>query len=93
MIRVGIHHRDAALFHQLAEQPQLRGEVIFETRVIIEMVARDVGEAGGGNLHPIQSILIQAMARGFEREMIDAFILQPRELGVQPHRIGSRMAE
>src|SRR6266852_2902638 len=93
MIRVGIHHCNAAVFHQLAEQAELGGEVILETRMIIEMITRDVGEAGRRNLHAVQAVLIQAMARGLERQMVDAFILQPCELGVEPHWIGRGVAE
>ena len=35
------------------------------------MVAGDVGERAGGEVHAVDAALLEAMARGFKRQMID----------------------
>ena len=46
--RVGVQHRGGTRSQQLAEQPPLGGVVGLRAAVVIEMVAADVGERGGG---------------------------------------------
>src|SRR5262249_30100528 len=45
-----------ALRQQIFEQPQLGGEIGFETRMIVEMVARDIGETRCRNAQAIEPV-------------------------------------
>ena len=70
-----------------AEQAQLGAQVVLEVRVIIHVVAGDVGEAAGRDLHAIETELVEAMAGGFQRQMVDAVLLQLRQQAVDFDRI------
>ena len=61
--------------------------------MIIHVIARDVGESRCSHIDPVETELIEPVARGFQRQMLDAFLLQPRELGMQRDRIGRRVRE
>ncbi len=52
---------------QIAEQPQLGGEIFLLGRVIIHVIARQVGEAGRSRRHPVEPLLIQPMRRSLHR--------------------------
>ena len=54
---------------QLVEQPQLGREVGLHRAVIVEMVVRQVGEAAGGELHAVEPVLVEAVARRLDREI------------------------
>ena len=41
---IDVDDRDTARLEELREQPELSGEIGFETGMIVEMIARDVGE-------------------------------------------------
>ena len=41
------------------------------SRVIIEMVAGQVGEGGGGEREPVEPVLVEPMARRFDRDVVD----------------------
>ncbi len=88
MIGIGIHHGHAIGADNLVEQPQLGGEIAFEIGVIIEMIARQVGEGGSGDIRAIEAELVETMAGGFQRQMFDAIVLQLREQAVDFHRVG-----
>ncbi len=91
MIRVAIDDGDTAFADKALEQAELRLQVIGEARMIIQMIARDVGEGGRGNLDAVEPELVEPVARGFEREMLDALVLQSGELGMQRDRIRRRV--
>ena len=93
MIRVAIDDRDAALAHKALEQAELRLRGTPRTSRGNPVIARDVGESRRRHIDPVETELVEPMARGFEREMIDAFVLQPRELSMQLDRIGRRVRE
>ena len=40
--------------------------------MVVEMVARQVGEAAGREPHAVEPVLVEPVRRGFEREMGDA---------------------
>ena len=81
-LAVHIDHGGGALRQQLAEQAQLLAEVILEGRVIIQVIAGDIGEGAGGERHAVDAALLQAMTGGFEREMGDAVARHGRKKGV-----------
>ncbi len=71
----------------LLEQAQLGGEIGFHRRVVVEMVARQIGESRGGKLHAVQPILIEAVAGGLDRQVIDLAARQLGQDAVQLDRI------
>ena len=89
-IAVGVDHRRRSTREQLAKQAQLGVEIGFLRRVIIEVVARQVGEGAGGEPHPVEPLLIEAVRGGFKREMGDADAGEFVERLVQRDRIGRR---
>ena len=72
MIGIGIDHRCGPVARQFAEQPELGVQVMAQRGMVIAMVGRQVGESHGGNFRAVQPVLIEPMAGGFERQMIDA---------------------
>ena len=68
MVRVAIDHRDTAVAHEPAKQTELGLEVVLEGLVIVQMIARDVGEGCGGHIDAVETELIDSVAGGFQRE-------------------------
>ena len=54
------------------EQPQFGGEIIVEAGVVIEMVAREIGESASRQPHAVEPALVEAVRRRLNREMGDA---------------------
>ena len=52
------------------------------------MVVRQVGEGGGREAHAVEPVLVEAVARRLDRQMVDALARQRRQSGVELHRIG-----
>ena len=86
-IMIGGDHRDAIGIDQIAKQPQLCVEIVRDGGVIIHVIARQVGEAGGADAHAVEPELIEPMRRGFQREMRHALAGQPIEFAMQRDRI------
>ena len=42
--------------------------------MVVEMVAREVGEGGRADRHAVDAALVEAMRRGLERKVVDARI-------------------
>ncbi len=62
------------------------------SRVIVEMVARQVGEGRRGEREPVEAELVEAVARCLERDVIDAGARQRLQRAVERHRVGRRQA-
>ncbi len=71
-VAVGVDHRRRAARQQLAEQPQLGGEIGLHRRVIVQVVARQIGEGAGGEPHAVEPLLVEPVRGGLQREMGDA---------------------
>ena len=54
------------------EQPALGRIVGAGAAVIVEMVAADVGERGRGQPQAVDAMLVEPVARGLDRQMVDA---------------------
>ncbi len=52
------------------------------------MIAAEIGEGAGGDVHAIQAKLIKPVAGRFQREMVDAVLLQLRQQAMDLDRIG-----
>ena len=64
--------------------------IVLDGRMIVHMVAAEIGEAAGRQLHAVEAALVKPMAGGFHRGVGDAGIRQfPQQL-VQGDRIGRR---
>ena len=61
VIVIDVDDRGCAVRQQFVEQPQLGGKIGFEIRMIVEMVARDIGESRRRNAQSIEPILIEPM--------------------------------
>ena len=85
---VNADHCGAARHNQVFEQPQLGGEIGFDGRMIVEMVARQIGEGAGSDTDTIEPMLIEAVRGCFQRKMRDALAGQLVERAVQVDRIG-----
>ncbi len=77
-----------ALWQQRVEQAQLGAVILLDRRMIIHVVAAEIGEAAGGKPHAVEPALVEAVARRFHRGVGDAGIGQFRQQPVQFDRIG-----
>ena len=83
LVRPGIvspDHRCAIVFDDLVEQPHFCCEVVFHRRVVIEMVAAEVGERSRLYGHAFVAELRQPVTRRLERDVGDALACQTREV-------------
>ena len=71
-LHVGLRDRGGAGRQQRLEQPQLGGAIGAHGAVVVEVVAGQVGEAGGGQPHAVQPALVEPVRRGLHRRMLDA---------------------
>ena len=85
---VGRNHCGAVSGDDALEQDQLRGEISFFGRVIVHVVAREIGEATDRHAHAIDAVLVEAVRRGFHREMRDAVLGEAVERARKLDRIG-----
>ena len=88
MLVIGDDHGGAARLHQIAEQPELGGEVGFERRMIVEMIAADIGEGAGGDAHAVEPKLIEAVRGRLQHQMRDVVAGEFVERAMQRDRIG-----
>ena len=70
------------------EQLGLRSSVALERAVIVQVIARQVGEHRGIEAHPVDAVLVERVRRHFHRETSHACVAQFGELTV--HRDGIR---
>ena len=87
---VGRNHGGPTSRHEIAKQPQLGGEVMRDVGMIVHVIARQIGKAAGRNADAVEPKLVEAMRRGFERQMGDAVLRDLIELAMQRDRIGRR---
>src|SRR5215471_9783663 len=58
---VDAYHRRAAGRDDISKQTELGGEIALDVWVIVEMIARQIGERAGCNAHAVEPILIEAV--------------------------------
>ncbi len=92
-LAVHVDHGSSPLRQQLCEQAELLVEIGLEARVVVEMVARDVGEGAGGKPHAVDAALLEPMARRFERKMGNARLGEIGKDAVQLDRIRRGVGE
>ena len=82
-----------ALREDALEEAELGPEVGLEVRVVVEVVAADVGEAGGGEVDAVEAELVEAVRGGLHRRVGDALVGELGEQAVQGDRLGGGVAE
>ena len=66
--------------HNLVEEPHLGGEIVFHIRVVIEMIAAEIGEARSFDGHALVAELRETMARRFESHVCHTFTRQAAQV-------------
>ena len=89
---VGPDHCMAASVYHVRHQARLGGEIGLHGAVVIKMVAGKIGEGCGRDRQTLGAILVEPVARGFERGVADAFTRQAGHGGQKRHDIGRRQA-
>ena len=89
-VAIGVDDGALAGLEQALEQLQLGREIGFHRGVIIEMVAREIGEGAGAEADAVEPMLDDAMRGGLERKMRDAATAEFVERLVQCDRIRRR---
>ena len=69
MFVIGGDDRRAAIDDQIREKPQLRCEIVLDSRMIIHVVTRQIGESTRADAHPVEAVLVETMRRRLERQM------------------------
>src|SRR5579871_4431487 len=85
---VAIDDSSPAGRQQFAKQTLLCRPVLAHIAMVIEMIARQVGERRRSDDEAVEAKLRKAMARGFDRQMGDARFGETGEIAMQRHRIG-----
>ena len=94
-LRIGTVRVDdggAAFRQEIAEQLELGLEIVLDRRMIIHVVAAEIGEGRRRQANAVEPMLIEAVARRLERRVGDALASQPVEDPVKLDRIGRGQA-
>ena len=89
-IVIGVDHGDAVGRQEGVEQPQLGVEIVVDRRVIVEMIAAEIGERRSLDRDAVEPALIEAVRGRLERQVGHAFLGQCRERLVQGDRVRRR---
>jgi len=73
MLVIGNDDSGTAGLDKVREQPELGGEISLQCRVVIEMIAAEVGETACCDPHAVEAMLIKSMGRSFDGQMTHAF--------------------
>src|SRR5690348_345762 len=84
---VPVENRGAARHQKGGKEALLGAAVMRHIAVVIEMVPRQVRERRRGGRYAIQPELVEAVARGLDRHVVDAPLGQRSEFLVQHYRI------
>ena len=88
MFIVTIDDGSGIVRQNVGEKTLLRAHIVGKRWVIIQMIARDVGESGSLDGNAIQPILSQPMTGGFQCHIINLFLMQPLQPLSQSDGIG-----
>ena len=89
-IMIGRNHGSTTGRNEIAEQPHLGAEVMRDGRMIIHVVARQIGEAAGGDAHAVEPELVEPVRGRLKGQMRDAVAGDFVELPVKRDRIRRR---
>ena len=86
------YHRRPVGIDNLGEQAQLGGEIAVHVAVIVEVIARQVGECRGSDRQPLGAKLGQSVARRFERDMAQPFAGETANIAQEGDDVGRRQS-
>ncbi len=86
-IDVVVHHHDAIVLDEI-DEPRLGGEVLLHRAVVVQVVAREVGEGRRREAHPLHALLLQRMRRHLHRDRAHPGIDQLAQHALQLHGTG-----
>ena len=84
---VNIDNGGAARHQQIGEQPRFGSEIGVDIRVMVQMIAAEIGKAGDMHIHAVQTVLFQPVAAGLDRKMGNAGAGQLVQGRMQAQRI------
>ena len=87
---VGEDHRRRALRQQRLEEPQLGGVIVLDRRMVVHVVAAEIGEGAGGQPDTVEAALVEPVARRLHGRVLDAGRRQLGQQAVQGDWIGRR---
>ena len=74
------------------EQPELGVEIGLDRRVVVEVVAAEIGEARRLDADAVEAALVEAVARASSAAWVTPSRAKPVEHRVQRHRVGRGQA-
>ncbi len=89
---VGVDHRRRALGQELGEQPHLGGEIVLDHRMVVHVIAAEIGEGRRLQAHAVEAMLVEPVARRLQRGMGDAVEDEVVQRRMQLDRIGRGQA-
>ena len=70
-----------------SKQPQLGGEIVLDRRMVVHVVAGEIGERARGEAHAVEPLLVEAVRRGLHGEVGDAACGEPVEELMERDRV------
>ena len=92
-LAVDVDDGGAVLGQDAIEEPRLRSEVVLDARVIVEVVAAEVGEARRAQPHPVEPPLRQAVGGRLHRRVGHAGRRHLRQQAVERDGLGRGVAQ
>ena len=89
---VGPDHRRPIRRKKLVEQPHLGFEIGVHRRVVVEMVAAEVGEGDGLQRHAFGAMLVKTVRRRLVGDMGDPHALEARHIVEEGDDVGRGQA-
>ena len=86
-LAVGIDDGRLSRSQEVLEEAHLGREVMLGRRMVVEVIARQVGEGCARELHAIEPVLVEPMRRSLERQMADGAAGEIVEAAVQRDRV------
>ena len=85
---IGVQDGDPTFRHDLVEQAQLGLEITRGIGVIVEMIVAEIGERRRRQVDPVDAELHEAVAGGFEDDVIGTRTRQIRQQAMEHRRLG-----
>ena len=87
VIAVHVDDRRPARGEDRGKEPELGGEIVRDGRMVVHMVAAEIGEAGGSEPETVKPALIEPVARRLDRGGGDALPRETRKGGMEGDRV------
>ena len=87
---VGVDDGRGAIRQKILEQPELGLEIVLDRRMIVHVVAGQIGERARRKAHAVEPLLVETVRGGLDREARDAACGEPIEKLMQGDRVRRR---